>query len=103
MPLMEEVGIAEIKDRRPHEISGGQQQRVAVVRAIAGRPNIILADEPTANLDSKTSAALLDLMAKLNEEHGITFVFSSHDPQVMDRVRRLVSLDSGEIVSDERR
>ena len=101
--LLQEVGLGEMMDRRPHELSGGQQQRVAVVRAIAGHPVIVLADEPTANLDSKTSEALLDLMVELNEHHGVTFLFSSHDPVVIDRCRRVVRLDSGEVVKDERR
>lgn len=100
-PLFERVGLAEYKNRRPHEMSGGQQQRVAVARALATSPRIVLADEPTANLDSKTSAALLDLMLELNEEQGVTFVFSTHDQLVMERTRRIVRLDSGEVVSDE--
>lgn len=102
MPLLDAVGLKEQTDRKPHQLSGGQQQRVAVARAIASKPKIVLADEPTANLDSETSAALLDIMSTLNEEHGITFVFSSHDPQVMERARRIVRLDSGKVVADER-
>lgn len=101
MPLLERTGLGGLADRRPHELSGGQQQRVAVVRALAARPALILADEPTANLDRATSAALLDLMAELNRESGITFLFSSHDPQVIERARRVVRLDSGSIVDDE--
>lgn len=101
--LLEAVGLGEQLDRKPHQLSGGQQQRVAVARAIASKPKIVLADEPTANLDSETSASLLDLMAELNQEHGVTFVFSSHDPQVMERARRVVRLDSGTIDSDEHR
>jgi putative ABC transport system ATP-binding protein len=101
-PLFERVGLADYKHRKPHEMSGGQQQRVAIARALATHPRIVLADEPTANLDSKTSAALLDLMLELNEEKGVTFVFSTHDQAVMNRVRRIVRLDSGEIVADER-
>lgn len=101
MPLLEAVGLKEQAARKPHQLSGGQQQRVAVARAIASKPKIVLADEPTANLDSKTSAALLDLMADLNEQHGVTFLFSSHDPQVMERAKRVVRLDSGSIVGDE--
>lgn len=101
--LLEEVGLSGMTDRRPHELSGGQQQRVAVVRAIAGKPVIVLADEPTANLDSKASEDLLDLMAELNEEHGVTFLFSSHDPIVLERSRRVIRLDSGRVVGDERR
>lgn len=102
-PLFERVGLADYKHRKPHEMSGGQQQRVAVVRAIAPRPQIVLADEPTANLDSKTSASLLDLMLELNHEQNVTFLFSSHDAIVLDRARRVVSLDSGLIVSDVKR
>jgi putative ABC transport system ATP-binding protein len=103
MPLLKTVGLGGLEDRRPHQLSGGQQQRVAVVRAIANKPAVVLADEPTANLDSETSADLLDLMVELNKEHGVTFLFSTHDPQVMDRARRIVHLDSGSIVGDERR
>ena len=101
--LLSEVGLEGMFDRRPHELSGGQQQRVAVVRALAGRPAVVLADEPTANLDSKTSAELLDLMAELNREHDVTFLFSSHDPDVLERSRRVVRMDSGKIVGDERK
>lgn len=103
VPLLEEVGLGEYHDRKPHQLSGGQQQRVAVARAIVSKPRIVLADEPTANLDSETSASLLDLMSDLNAEHGVTFLFSSHDPLVMERARRIVRLDSGRIVADERR
>ena len=101
--LLKEVGLAGEMSRRPHELSGGQQQRVAVVRAIAARPVIVLADEPTANLDSENSEALLDLLYELNQEHGVTFLFSSHDPAVIDRCRRVIRLDSGGVVADERR
>jgi putative ABC transport system ATP-binding protein len=102
-PLLAEVGLGEMMDRKPHELSGGQQQRVAIVRALASEPSIVLADEPTANLDSETSAELLDSMVQLNEEKDITFLFSTHDPLVMDYARRLVRLDSGKIVEDDRR
>ena len=102
-PLLERVGLGGYEDRKPHELSGGQQQRVAVVRALASKPEIVLADEPTANLDSETSAGLLDLMAELNEEHGVTFLFSSHDDIVLERARRVVNLDSGKVVSEERK
>ena len=100
--LLEEVGLEGMFDRRPHELSGGQQQRVAVVRALAGHPEMVLADEPTANLDSATSEELLDLMAMLNQEHDVTFLFSSHDPAVIERCRRVIRLDSGQVVGDER-
>jgi putative ABC transport system ATP-binding protein len=95
MPLLERVGLADMAHRKPHELSGGQQQRVAIVRAIAPRPSLILADEPTANLDSETSAGLLDLMLELNGEVGLTFLFASHDVTVMRRCRRVVHLKDG--------
>jgi putative ABC transport system ATP-binding protein len=101
MPLLERVGLADMAHRRPHELSGGQQQRVAVVRAIAPRPRLVLADEPTANLDSTTSGELVDLMQQLNAEHGITFVFASHDEHLMARVRRVVHLKDGVVDRDE--
>ncbi len=100
MPLLERVGLADMTDRRPHEMSGGQQQRVAVVRALASSPRIILADEPTANLDTQTSIELLELMLELNRDSGVTFVFSTHDDAVIERARRVVRLDSGRVVSD---
>ncbi len=98
--LLKEVGLEGMERRRPFELSGGQQQRVAVARAIAARPRIVLADEPTANLDSKTAAALLDLMRDLNRQEGTTFLFSTHDPLVMDRAARTVRLRDGEILED---
>jgi putative ABC transport system ATP-binding protein len=101
--ILEEVGLAEMAHRRPHELSGGQQQRVAVARAMVTQPAIILADEPTANLDSKTGASLLDLMRRLNEQHGITFLFSTHDPMVMERAKRVIRLKDGRVEADERR
>lgn len=101
--LLTEVGLEGMMDRRPGELSGGQQQRVAVIRALAARPAVVLADEPTANLDSDTSRELLDLMVELNREHDVTFLFSSHDPVVIDRCRRVIRLDSGQVVGDERR
>jgi putative ABC transport system ATP-binding protein len=101
MPLLERVGLGGMTGRRPHELSGGQQQRVAVVRAIASDPSIVLADEPTANLDTETSRDLMDLMLELNEENGTTFLFSSHDHVVINRSKRHVSLESGLIVDDE--
>ncbi|MEJ2185556.1 MAG: ABC transporter ATP-binding protein [Gemmatimonadota bacterium] len=97
MPLLERVGLADMKDRKPHELSGGQQQRVAVVRALATNPSIVLADEPTANLDSETSAELLDLMLELNQELGTTFLFSTHDHVVIERARRRVELLDGRV------
>ncbi|MEC8023387.1 MAG: ABC transporter ATP-binding protein [Myxococcota bacterium] len=101
--LLERVGLADMMHRRPHELSGGQQQRVAVVRAIAARPTFVLADEPTANLDSQTSAELLDLMHELNAENGVTFLFASHDPLVVQRASRVVRLLDGKMVDDESR
>jgi putative ABC transport system ATP-binding protein len=101
--LFAEIGLEGMEDRRPSKLSGGQQQRVAVARAVVGDPALVLADEPTANLDSVTSNALLDVMERLNREHGTTFVFSTHDPRVMERARRLVRLVDGRIESDERR
>ena len=100
-PLLERVGLGDMMDRRPHELSGGQQQRIAVVRALATKPAIVLADEPTANLDSDTSAGLLDLMQELNEEMKTTFLFSSHDPVVIERARRVVRLQDGKVKSTE--
>ncbi len=98
----EDLGIEkELIRRRPNELSGGQQQRVAIARALVSRPKLILADEPTANLDSKTGARLLDKMRDLNERTGITFLFSTHDPMVIERARRLVTLRDGRIAGDE--
>ncbi|MEE9282210.1 MAG: ABC transporter ATP-binding protein [Myxococcota bacterium] len=101
--LLEELGLGDLVDKRPGQMSGGQQQRVAVARAIASSPQIVLADEPTANLDSKTAESLLDLMARMNEERGVTFLFSTHDSRVMRRARRIIHLVDGQIESDERR
>jgi putative ABC transport system ATP-binding protein len=92
-----------METRRPGELSGGQQQRVAVARAIAGKPAVVLADEPTANLDSKTGHELVALMAQLNRDHGITFLFATHDPKVLEAARRVVRLEDGLIVEDIRR
>jgi len=100
MKVMEELGINELAYKRPNEMSGGQQQRVAVARAIVNNPSIVLADEPTANLDSKTGESLLDLMEQMNKEKDITFVFSSHDPQVINRAKRLLKLQDGRIKID---
>ncbi|OGS04858.1 MAG: macrolide ABC transporter ATP-binding protein [Elusimicrobia bacterium RIFCSPLOWO2_12_FULL_59_9] len=95
------VGLDKLADRRPDLLSGGQQQRVAVARSIVHRPLLVLADEPTANLDSKTSAELMDLMADLNEKHGITFLFSSHDPLVLSRAKRVIYIRDGMLQANE--
>src|SRR5574340_409228 len=95
LAVLADVGLTGLEDRRPGELSGGQQQRVAVARAIVAEPALVLADEPTANLDSVTGAALMDMMRRLNETRGITFVFSTHDQMVMERARRLVHLKDG--------
>jgi putative ABC transport system ATP-binding protein len=99
--LLRAVGLEEIGNKRPNELSGGQQQRVAVLRAIMTEPAIVLADEPTANLDSVNASLLLDMMERMNREKGITFLFSTHDPQVMERARRLIRLKDGAVVADE--
>lgn len=101
LTVLHDVGLQGLEQRRPRELSGGQQQRVAVARAIVSRPAIVLADEPTANLDSATGAALLDLMRDLNESRGVTFIFSTHDTMVMERARRIVTLRDGHVVSAE--
>ena len=101
--LFSEIGLAGLEDRRPAELSGGQQQRVAVARAMVTEPALILADEPTANLDSATAISLLDVMEHLNRATGTTFIFSTHDPQVMERAHRLIRLRDGQIASDETR
>jgi putative ABC transport system ATP-binding protein len=98
--ILDEVGLSGKYDRRPGELSGGQQQRVAVGRAIVSNPSIVLADEPTANLDSNTGKGLLMLMKQMNEEKNVTFIFSTHDKMVMDYARRLVSLKDGRLVDD---
>ncbi|UCE27667.1 MAG: ABC transporter ATP-binding protein [Candidatus Coatesbacteria bacterium] len=101
--ILKRVGLDEgMINRRPTDLSGGQQQRVAVARAIVGEPALVLADEPTANLDTENALGLLDMMARLNEERGVTFLFSTHDPRVMDRAKRRVTLRDGTVVSDER-
>jgi putative ABC transport system ATP-binding protein len=101
--LFDRIGLEGLEDRRPGKLSGGQQQRVAVARAVVGEPALVLADEPTANLDTATSTALIDLMAELNRDLGTTFVFATHDTRLMDRARRVVRLVDGAIVSDDRR
>ncbi len=100
LEVMRELDIEELADKRPNEMSGGQQQRVAVARAIVNNPSIILADEPTANLDSETGGNLLDLMERMNRDHNLTFIFSSHDQKVIDRARRLIILRDGLIEND---
>ena len=97
LAFMDELGIKDLAQKRPNEMSGGQQQRVAVARAIVNNPSVVLADEPTANLDSVTAGHLLDLMEQMNKEKKITFIFSSHDKQVMDRAKRLLILKDGRI------
>jgi len=101
LQILEEVGLAGLEKRRPSELSGGQQQRVAVARAIAAEPALVLADEPTANLDSETALSLLKLMEKLNQEHATTFLFSTHDPRVMKRAHRIIHLVDGRVDRDE--
>ncbi|MFW5734091.1 MAG: ABC transporter ATP-binding protein [Oceanidesulfovibrio sp.] len=101
--ILEDVGLSNMYDRRPAELSGGQQQRVAVARAIVSDPAIVLADEPTANLDSATGEGLLDMMHEMNENKGVTFIFSTHDDMVMEHASRLVRLKDGRIVDDEAR
>jgi len=101
MSVLKDVGLEGLEHRRPDEMSGGQQQRVAIARAIVTEPAIVLADEPTANVDSHTAESLLDLMQMLNDEKGITFLFSTHDQHVMDRAKRLIRLLDGRIEKDE--
>ncbi|KPK83165.1 MAG: macrolide ABC transporter ATP-binding protein [Gemmatimonas sp. SM23_52] len=103
MHLFERTGLAGLEDRRPGKLSGGQQQRVAVIRAVVAEPALVLADEPTANLDSAGSDRLLDMMEELNRHLGTTFLFATHDPRVMERARRLIRLVDGAVDSDERR
>jgi putative ABC transport system ATP-binding protein len=98
--ILDDVGLADKYDRRPSELSGGQQQRVAVARAIVSNPSIVLADEPTANLDSETGNGLLEMMKRMNEEKNVTFIFSTHDKMVMDYARRLVLLRDGRLAVD---
>jgi putative ABC transport system ATP-binding protein len=101
--VLAEVGLSGMEGRLPAQLSGGQQQRVAVARAIASKPELVLADEPTANLDSKSASELMDLFVDLNERRGITFVIATHDVRVMDRTRRLISMRDGCIINDEQR
>ncbi len=101
--LLKAVGLGERINSRPSKLSGGQQQRVAVARALASRPKFVLADEPTANLDSKAATTLLEIMEKLNHEEKITFIFSTHDPRVVKMAHRVITLEDGKVVSDERK
>ena len=103
METLKNVGLEGMEHRRPSELSGGQQQRVAVARAIASKPALVLADEPTANLDSETGTELIALMRDLNANHGITFVFATHDPKVMNAARRVVTMVDGNIDEDLRK
>jgi len=103
LALLAEVGLEGLGDRRPNQLSGGQQQRVAIARALVKKPSIVIADAPTAHLDTDSGRAVLDLMRTLNEKHGTTFLFSTHDPMVVDYARRVVTLRDGAVVSDERR
>ncbi len=98
--LLEAVGLSEQINRRPGQLSGGQQQRVAVARALASKPQFVLADEPTANLDSTSTTNLLDIMHRLNQEENMTFIFSTHDQRVIDRAKRVITLEDGKVLSD---
>lgn len=98
--LLGAVGLTDKKNKRPNKLSGGQQQRVAVARALASKPKFILADEPTANLDSKSTENLLDIMEKLNKEENITFIFSTHDARVVNKARRIITIEDGKVISD---
>ena len=102
MELLDAVGIGDKAAQRPGNLSGGQQQRVAVARALASEPKFILADEPTANLDSTSTKELLDIMQKMNKESNITFLFSTHDQRVVDKARRIITIDDGKVASDEK-
>ena len=97
--LLESVGLGDRMNSRPAKLSGGQQQRVAVARALASKPKFVLADEPTANLDSKSAENLLDIMERLNKQEGVTFVFSTHDPRIVAKARRIITLEDGKVVS----
>lgn len=101
--ILSELGLSEFSDRRPQELSGGQQQRVAVARAVASHPRLVLADEPTANLDGENAEILLEMMRRLNQTHNTTFVFSTHDPRVVAHARRIVTLVDGRVSKDERK
>lgn len=103
LKILAAVGLEGMENRRPHELSGGQKQRVAIARALVKEPKLVLADEPTANLDSKTSEEVLKVMVKMNKELGTTFIFSTHDPLVMDYARRMLEIRDGLIAEDRRR
>ena len=100
LDLLNAIGLKDQLNRRPNQLSGGQQQRVAVARALASKPKFVLADEPTANLDSKSTANLLDIMSSLNKEESMTFIFSTHDQRVIDRANRIITIEDGKILSD---
>jgi len=102
MEVAQKLGIETLLNKLPNQLSGGQQQRVAAARAVAATPKLILADEPTANLDSKTAASLMDMMERLNREEGVTIIFSSHDPLVISKARHSIVLKDGEVIADER-
>lgn len=102
LAVAQKLGIASLLEKLPHQLSGGQQQRVAVARAVASTPKLVLADEPTANLDSKSAASLIDMMERLNEDEGVTIIFSSHDPMVIEKARRSIVLKDGRVVSNVR-
>jgi len=101
--LLKSVSLEDKLNSRPNQLSGGQQQRVAVARALASKPRFILADEPTANLDSHSTSTLLDIMAEMNKKENITFLFSTHDQRVIDKARRVITIEDGKIIKDERR
>ena len=103
LKILDEVGLKGLENRRPNELSGGEKQRVAIARALVKEPKLVLADEPTANLDSKNAADVVDIMRKMNKELNTTFIFSTHDPMVMKYARRLINLKDGMISADERR
>jgi len=100
--VLDELGLGELRNRRPREMSGGQQQRVAVARAVAARPKLVLADEPTANLDTENAQMLMGMMRRLRDDQGMTFLFSTHDHRVVDHATRVVTLRDGTVASDER-
>jgi putative ABC transport system ATP-binding protein len=101
LAILREVGLQGLENRRPAELSGGQQQRVAVARAIVSQPTLVLADEPTANLDSKSAKHLMELFRELNENHGVTFIISTHDERVMRYARRLLAMQDGRVIADD--